>query len=64
MTLKSGETRIAILDVEGVQLECVPRPGSPPKGNWSHIPLHVPDFDYKIYIVDKIVVREEACDNG
>jgi lactoylglutathione lyase len=47
----SGEAKIAVLDVGGGLLELVQRPGSPgtpPSGNWSHLALHVDDFDSKI----------------
>lgn len=48
---EAGEAKIATLDIGGGLLELVERPGSPgkaPEGNWSHIALHVEDFDGKV----------------
>jgi len=48
----SGEARIAVLDMGGKGLmELVQRPGSPaapPAGNWTHLAIHVPDWEVKV----------------
>lgn len=46
--MRIGEAEIAFLHLNGTYLELVHRPGSPegpPRGRWSHIALHVDDFD-------------------
>lgn len=51
----SGEAKIATLDMGGGLLELVQRPGSPgtpPKGNWSHLAIHEPRFDETVAKVD------------
>lgn len=51
----SGEAKIAILDIGGGLLEMVQRPdspGTPPIGNWSHIAIHMPNFDETIIKLD------------
>jgi len=47
----SGEAKIAVVDIGGGLLELVQRPGSPgkaPEGNWSHLALHVDDWEGKV----------------
>jgi lactoylglutathione lyase len=47
----SGEAKIALVDIGGGLLELVQRPGSPgkaPEGNWSHLALHVDDWEGKV----------------
>jgi catechol 2,3-dioxygenase-like lactoylglutathione lyase family enzyme len=44
----AGESRIAVLDVDGGLLELIQRPNAPavvPRGRWSHIAFHVDRFD-------------------
>ena len=46
--MRVGEVEIAFLDLNGTYLELVQRPGSPegpPEGRWSHLAVHVDDFD-------------------
>jgi catechol 2,3-dioxygenase-like lactoylglutathione lyase family enzyme len=47
----SGDVKICVLDMGKGLLEIVQRPGSPgtpPVGNWSHLALHVDDWDMKV----------------
>jgi len=46
-----GEAKIAVVDIGSGLLEFVQRPGSPgkaPEGNWSHLALHVDDWEGKV----------------
>lgn len=47
----SGEAKIAVVDIGGGLLEFVQRPGSPgkaPEGSWSHLALHVDDWEGEV----------------
>ncbi len=47
----SGEAKITVLNMEKGLLELGQRPGSPgtpPGGNWTHLALHVDDWDAKV----------------
>ena len=44
----SGDAKICVLDMTKGLLELVQRPGSPgipPSGNWTHLAIHVEDWD-------------------
>ncbi|MBN2335051.1 VOC family protein [Candidatus Bathyarchaeota archaeon] len=66
----SGEAKIVILDIGGGLLELVQRPGSPcppPTGNWSHMALHVSDFDEKVAMLEEMkaeITRKVTMDSG
>ncbi|MCW4050658.1 MAG: VOC family protein [Candidatus Bathyarchaeota archaeon] len=65
----SGEAKIAVMDIGGGLLELVQRPGSPgtpPGGNWSHLALHVPDFDDKLAKLEGmgLELRKVTASNG
>jgi len=64
-----GDIRICLLDIGGGLLELVQRPGSPcppPEGNWSHLALHVPDFDDKVAKLEEmgLELRKVTRANG
>jgi lactoylglutathione lyase len=65
----SGEAKIATLNMGGGLLELVQRPGSPgtpPKGNWSHLAILEPKFDDTIAKLDtrRIEKRLVTIANG
>lgn len=65
----SGEAKIATLDMGGGLLELVQRPGSPgspPEGNWSHLAIHMPEFDEAVVKLNakKIEKRLTTMANG
>jgi lactoylglutathione lyase len=65
----SGEAKITILDIGGGLLELIQRPGSPsppPTGNWSHLALHVPEFDVVVSKLEdkKVELRRVTMANG
>lgn len=65
----SGEAKIAMLDIGDGMLELVQRPGSPcepPKGNWSHLAIHDPEFDQTMDKLEtkSIKTRQVTMANG
>jgi catechol 2,3-dioxygenase-like lactoylglutathione lyase family enzyme len=56
----SGEAKIVVVDVGSGLLELIQRPGSPgkaPEGNWSHLALHVDDWEGKVRKLEGIGVE-------
>lgn len=65
----SGDANITTLDMGGGLLELICRPGAqatPPVGSWSHLAIHVPNFDEAVAKVDekKVEKRMMTMENG
>lgn len=65
----SGEAKIAVLDMGKGLLELVQRPGSPgtpPSGNWTHLAIHVENWDVKVKKLEEkgIELRKVTMGDG
>ena len=68
-SFSKGESKIAVLDLNGGLLELIQRPDAPaeaPRGRWSHVAFHVDDFDDLVSRLEErgLELRKVTLDDG